>query len=221
MLSCATGVITFIHAAQRFSFCFADSSVLSRCRSSASMRVAVERLVEKLGMVGQPAVVLADGQRRHGRHALDAHHLEVLLADRRLDDRVRHRVGAGVDRFDALCSFEVWMIIAHALAVVVADDLLEQILGQLVDLRPRAPAVLVLADLGEVGLGGQVLVEQLAIRRATLRCCTGRRDRSGSPRCRRSRRCAGCTIAPLCSFARSPMMNSERLPASNTVVTPA
>ena len=29
------------------------------------------------------------------------------------------------------------------------------------------------------------------------------------------------TIAPLRSFARSPMMNSDRLPASKTVVTPA
>ena len=54
---------------------------------------------------------------------------------------------------------------AHAFAVVVADDLLEQIGRQLVDLRTRAPAVLVLADLGEVGLGGEVLVEQLAIGR--------------------------------------------------------
>ena len=71
---------------------------------------------------------------------------------------------------------------------------------------------LALFVLGAVALtfaqGGNVLV----IRNVTLIDGTGRAPVA---------KIRGLTIAPLRSFARSPMMYSGRLPASNTVVTPA
>src|SRR6185503_10306861 len=63
-------------------------------------RSRVQRLIEILRMLGETAVVLADRQRARERNLLRRHELYERIADRALDDRMRERIEAGVDRLE-------------------------------------------------------------------------------------------------------------------------
>ena len=222
MFSCAIGVISFIQVVQVRARYSAAVSRLELVALFGGQRRRVQRLIEILRMLGETAVVLADRQRARERHLLRGHELHERIADRALDDRMRERVQAGVDRFERAELVGDVRGRADAVLVVVAHDLLGQVGREQRDHRPRAPAFLLDHQLDHVGLLlGDVRVEQ---RLVLLEVRDADRDAIAMA-ARIGDRVAGGEDARREDLPGA-LIGAQRqdqllaLPASNTVVTP-
>ena len=110
-------------------------------------------------MVDEAAIAVSYRERRDLRNALDLHHVEIALADGRLDHGMGERIDAGIDRIPSSKLVRGVDRRTDAVLVIVADHLLEQINGHVADERTCAPAVLVLGNLEDVGLSRDMFIE--------------------------------------------------------------
>ncbi len=108
-------------------------------------------------MVVHPAIVVADGHGGGHGDLLGGGHLHEGLGHRPLDRGVGQGVDAGIDRLARPALVGDVHRRAHAVVVIELDDVLQQVLGQDRDQRPRTPALVVIGDLLHVGVLAVVL----------------------------------------------------------------
>ena len=123
-------------------------------------RGLIERLIQVFGLLDQPGIVLADGERGNHGNALGGHQAGEFLGNRALDDGVRQRIHAGENGLAGTQFAGGVHGGADAALVVVLHDALHQVHGQARDGGPRAPAALLVGELEHVGLARDVRVQQ-------------------------------------------------------------